>query len=269
MGFSHTVQDEALVASGRCCCICHKFCGTKINLHHIVQIADGGDDSFENCIPLCLDCHEDMGKADPRHSTGKHYSSSELRIHRDNWFACVKNGLVNSHLPVCEEDKELFNKICSIITPDIQNVIKNYDFRGSIPGYFAPALNDLCHLEENLENEFIDTELEKLRGSLFGVARSFRHYLARDTFYQLIGKQEYLVPRLWLLKEGEIKPEKEDFGDFGFEDDGLEYEKPEDDVFSLYRNRYEAEADRLNVYAEQFWIEYKDFYRRGRRIVKR
>lgn len=86
MGFSEKVQVEALVACGRYCCICHRFCGTKIALHHIKQRADGGDDSFENCIPLCLDCHEDMGKADPRHVTGKHYTENELRMHRDKWY---------------------------------------------------------------------------------------------------------------------------------------------------------------------------------------
>ena len=75
MSFSETVQNQALIACGRYCCICNKFCGTKIQLHHIVQPHDGGDDSFDNCIPLCLDCHEDMGKADPKHSTGKHYST--------------------------------------------------------------------------------------------------------------------------------------------------------------------------------------------------
>lgn len=86
MGFSEKVQAEALVACGRCCCICHKFCGTKIALHHIKQKAYGGDDSFDNCIPLCLDCHEDMGKADPHHVTGKHYTETELRMHRDRWY---------------------------------------------------------------------------------------------------------------------------------------------------------------------------------------
>ena len=86
MSFSEKVQAEALVACGRCCCICHKFCGTKIALHHIKQKAYGGDDSFDNCIPLCLDCHEDMGKADPHHVTGKHYTEKELRMHRDKWY---------------------------------------------------------------------------------------------------------------------------------------------------------------------------------------
>ena len=91
MGFSEKVQAEALAACERRCCICHKFCGTKMALHHITQKAYGGDDSFENCIPLCLDCHEDMGKADPNHSTGKHYTERELRLHRDNWYESVKN----------------------------------------------------------------------------------------------------------------------------------------------------------------------------------
>ena len=71
MSFPEGVAARALVASGRCCCICHKFCGTKIELHHIKQHAYGGEDTFENCIPLCFDCHEDMGKADPKHPKGK------------------------------------------------------------------------------------------------------------------------------------------------------------------------------------------------------
>ena len=46
MGFSDTVAARALVASGRCCCICHKFCGTKIELHHIKQRAYEAEDTF-------------------------------------------------------------------------------------------------------------------------------------------------------------------------------------------------------------------------------
>ena len=91
MGFPETVEVAALAACERCCCICHKFCGTKIELHHIKQKADGGEDTFENCIPLCFDCHADMGKADPRHPKGKHYSAKELIQHRDNWYEKVKN----------------------------------------------------------------------------------------------------------------------------------------------------------------------------------
>ena len=89
MAFPQSVSDKALAASGRYCCICHKFCGTKIELHHIKQVAYGGEDTFDNCIPLCFDCHADMGKADPTHNRGKRYTESELKIHRDNWYKTV------------------------------------------------------------------------------------------------------------------------------------------------------------------------------------
>lgn len=29
MGFNRSIKDKVLVASGRCCAICHKFCGQK------------------------------------------------------------------------------------------------------------------------------------------------------------------------------------------------------------------------------------------------
>ena len=44
MSFPESVEVAALAACERCCCICHKFCGTKIELHHIKQKADGGED---------------------------------------------------------------------------------------------------------------------------------------------------------------------------------------------------------------------------------
>lgn len=95
MGFPQEVADKALVACGRMCCICHKFCGTKMELHHIKQKAYGGEDTYENCIPLCFDCHSDMGKADPKHPKGKRYTESELIAHRDSWYQKVRdsNGL--------------------------------------------------------------------------------------------------------------------------------------------------------------------------------
>lgn len=266
MGFPQDVQDRALVASGRCCCICHKFCGTKINLHHIIQRADGGDDSFENCIPLCLNCHEDMGKPDPRHSTGKHYSVSELKMHRDNWYASIKSGFANAHAPVCEEDKELFNKIRSMFTPDVQGAIKNCDFRENFPSYLITTICDLCHLEENPENEFVDSELEMLRGTLFAAANKFRRYLAKDTFACMIGGKDFYVPRLWLLEKGDIKP-AHDYG--SFPDDGLEYDRPENDIDTLCWNRYYAEAQRLNDCADDLWHKYEEFIQQGRRIVLR
>jgi hypothetical protein len=90
MGFLHDVMDEALVACGRTCCICRKFCGVNIEGHHIVPESKGGDGSFDNCIPLCFDCHADVGHYNKEHPRGRKYSSKELRKHRDNWYEHVK-----------------------------------------------------------------------------------------------------------------------------------------------------------------------------------
>lgn len=71
------------------CCICHRFCGLKMELHHVDQVSAGGADTFANCIPLCLDCHADMRSYDSAHPKGTKYTPGELRAHRDRWYARV------------------------------------------------------------------------------------------------------------------------------------------------------------------------------------
>lgn len=90
MSFPKDVVDVALVASGRCCCICHKFCGVRIETHHIRPTSKGGDDSFENCIPLCFDCHAEVEHYNDQHPRGRKFSENELRKHRDTWFSKIK-----------------------------------------------------------------------------------------------------------------------------------------------------------------------------------
>lgn len=86
MPFPRAVKEQAAVACNRCCCICHEFKGTKLEFHHIKQEADGGENTYENCIPLCFDCHADMGGINPKHPKGNAYSEKELRMHRDKWY---------------------------------------------------------------------------------------------------------------------------------------------------------------------------------------
>jgi len=79
MPFPPDLKEDALVACGRCCCICHKFCGTKIEVHHIREESEGGDNSAGNAIPVCFDCHADMRSYDHKHPKGNKYGESELR----------------------------------------------------------------------------------------------------------------------------------------------------------------------------------------------
>ncbi len=87
MGFSQKVADEVLVRCRRHCCLCDTYVGTKIELHHIIQAAAGGEDTIDNCIPLCFNCHAEVKAYNPLHPKGRKFSEAELRGHRDKCYA--------------------------------------------------------------------------------------------------------------------------------------------------------------------------------------
>ena len=134
MGFDKNVREDALVASARCCCICHEFKGIKVEVHHIIPREQGGTDDYGNAIPLCFDCHADAGHYHAKHPKGSKYAPSELRKHRDVWFKIVAEGKTVSNQLSSE------NIICQyIITNDIKSVedIRNSNIK---IGYFSNIL---------------------------------------------------------------------------------------------------------------------------------
>ena len=245
--FSQETANKALVACGRSCCICHKFCGTKMELHHIKQKAYGGEDSFENCIPLCFDCHSDMGKTDPNHPKGRGYSERELRMHRDVWYTKMADYFPS--VEVCSADKKLFEKICSVFDESIREWLSKKDLRGTYPIDTFRPLKLLLYDSEDPFFEFLNFELEKLRGNLFESLQTFLDHLSEYTFpvYSTEGRN---APRIWLLEHYLMYPEED-------------YEE--------YRNKYYAqfseEGNRLNDLASNAWSCYCDFVRQGRRII--
>lgn len=92
MPFNEKTKEDAMVACGRRCCICHEYCGNKMEVHHIVPQKDGGEDTFENAIPLCFNCHAEVASYNTNHPKGVKFSKSELTRHRDNWYNCIKQG---------------------------------------------------------------------------------------------------------------------------------------------------------------------------------
>lgn len=88
MAFSREKVESLLVSARRCCCVCRRFCGRNIEIHHIVPSSEGGSDEEENGIPICFDCHADVHSAgSPR---GRRFTHGELRRLRDEWFASSK-----------------------------------------------------------------------------------------------------------------------------------------------------------------------------------
>jgi hypothetical protein len=94
MGFSKKIKDDILVASARHCCVCHRYKGVKIEIHHILPKEQGGKDSFENAIALCFDCHSDVGHYNVKHPRGTKISIDELKKHKATWFDVVKNNAI-------------------------------------------------------------------------------------------------------------------------------------------------------------------------------
>jgi hypothetical protein len=86
MPFPNTVKEEALVRSRRCCCICNEFAGLYTNVHHIIPENQGGSNTLDNAIVLCLRCHGEVGHYYDKHPIGNKYSATELIKHRDNWW---------------------------------------------------------------------------------------------------------------------------------------------------------------------------------------
>lgn len=91
MPFPRAIRIDALVACQRRCCLCQERKHTRMQCHHIVQEADDGPDTFDNCIPLCPDCHAEVMAFNPRHPFGgTPYHPQELKRRRDDWYAAVK-----------------------------------------------------------------------------------------------------------------------------------------------------------------------------------
>ena len=251
MGFSSEVANKAFVACNRCCCICHKFCGTKMELHHIKQQAYGGEDTFDNCIPLCFECHADMGKADPKHPKGRRYTEEELRGHRDNWYQKVKHSISDEPSPICDKDRELFYKICNAFDGDIQHWLCVEDLRGPHLRTAFDSLERLLFDSRDPFNEFLNSDLEMQRCNLFSAISHFLHYRAINTFPIDNYLQDYNAPHIWLLNNDMIPSNKIDFENY-------------------MKNNYEtflAEGDTLNNLATEVWDKYTEFVRNGRRIL--
>lgn len=55
-------------------------------------MADNGDNSFDNCIPLCFDCHALVGGYNPDHPIGRKMQPDELKWMRDQLYSQVADG---------------------------------------------------------------------------------------------------------------------------------------------------------------------------------
>jgi hypothetical protein len=88
--FPPTEVMNLLVRCHRRCCICHRYCGVKIELDHIIPRREGGPDEIDNAIPVCFECHAEIHSYDDQHPRGRKFRPEELRLHREQWLKLVE-----------------------------------------------------------------------------------------------------------------------------------------------------------------------------------
>lgn len=203
MGFSTDVSEKVLVDCGRSCAICHKFCGIKLELHHIVQAADGGKDTYENCIPLCFDCHSDVKSYNPHHPKGKKYTESELKEHRDRWYKSVATSpALCSNDDYIEVDKLVYLKLKKLIKDDVMNYIRNMDFGGWSYGINQfDDLNIFCEKCLDPLLQFIDADLEKSKMDFRGSLKKMFNTIGK---YCNCEGEICMIPRDWELERPDL-----------------------------------------------------------------
>ena len=204
MSFPTKVKENALVACGRHCCICHKFCGTKIELHHIHPKANGGEDTFENCIPLCFDCHADMVSYDFKHPKGTKYSENELKRHRDNWYKKVKDSIGLPTLPEhIDLDKEVFLRLKSLLPWNGSILfIRQNNFNENFKFEKLNDFEEFLRACEDPTFEFIDADLEGQRADLSDSIYNFFDAVRKEIF-PAAAPGYSRIPREWQWKQPE------------------------------------------------------------------
>lgn len=89
--FNRDEVADLLAKCHRRCCICHRFCGFKMETDHIVPSGEGGTDKVDNAIPVCLECHAEIHCYNPTHPRGRKFTETELRQHKKQWLSICEN----------------------------------------------------------------------------------------------------------------------------------------------------------------------------------
>lgn len=148
--------EKLLVACHRCCCICHRFCGVKIQIDHMIPQADDGPDTYDNALPVCLECHAEIHTYNPQHPIGRKFQPSELRGHRDQW------------LSICENRPEIFHSgsLTRAEVGPLQALIDELEFNEAVTSV-SPGQDQFCLFKEQQFLEAVRTgSISTLRNEL-------------------------------------------------------------------------------------------------------
>ncbi len=235
--FPPRVKQRAMEACGRRCCLCHKFCGVAMECNHIIRPTNGGKNTFENCIPLCLDCHTEVGHYDNKHPKGIKFTPEELRTHRDRWYSKIENGFSNE-APANHSllDQQLFKRLHTLLGGSKKmKHFNDHDYSSSY-SYEYDSRIDRFKLDRELpENEFFSLQMEAS---------------ASDLTKAIINYQEAGMNRIWLNPNGFAGvPSEWCYGN------------------ETAERRFHEAVKVMNQKAQDVWEAFVHFVREGRRTL--
>lgn len=211
MSFPEKIKIDVLLKCKRYCCYCEKYKGRDIEVHHIIQKANGGDDTFDNAIPLCYDCHSEIGSYNPNHPKGNRFRADELKKIRDDFFIKIAS-VSRKVISLSENDEKLLDKLKNDYTPIIE-----YAIRTDFSSEFVEI--DYADIIYNLEYEkwsrkkyiFQDINLENLKVNILATLDKLRYYLS-DTYLRYHEGSGKLIFKNQSWEEGcrlreELQPE--------------------------------------------------------------
>ena len=99
MPFDPAVKTVMFTRCNRLCCLCNKQCGINIEAAHIIDESAGGSNNEDNGIPLCFDCHQEIGSYNDKHPRGNKIRPDELRARRDRVYTLAAEGRIDMLQP--------------------------------------------------------------------------------------------------------------------------------------------------------------------------
>lgn len=123
MPFDSAVKTTMFTRCNRLCCLCFQQCGINIEAAHIIDEAAGGSNDEDNGIPLCFDCHQEIGSYNDRHPRGNKFRPDELRARRDRVYARVADGRIDMLQPVNFNEQKLSPGWASVLPDELKPLI--------------------------------------------------------------------------------------------------------------------------------------------------
>lgn len=171
------VKEDVLYGCRRYCAYCETYKGRDIEVHHIVPKADGGRDAFENAIPLCYDCHSEIGSYNPKHPKGNKFKPNELKRIRDNFYSKVEK-LPRKPNNISDGDKELLQVFKGDYTNILEYCIET-DFTAELVN--ANLTEEICSLNAHWlkkSNVFQDANLDRLKVEIIDKLEELSEYVS-------------------------------------------------------------------------------------------